>query len=93
MKEAPKSTIRVAIAEGPAVHIANDGAILPADELVAIRSRFQRGSQSKASGFGLGLSIVQQIVKEAGGTLTLHSPALGRDNGFEAVVGLLLPAG
>ncbi len=89
----PKSTIRVAVKEGPAVHIANDGVILPADELVSIRSRFQRGSQSKASGFGLGLSIVQQIVKEAGGTLALHSPALDRDNGFEAVVILRSPAG
>lgn len=84
----PKSAIRVSIAEGPAIHIANDGAVLPADELVSIRSRFQRGSQSKAPGFGLGLSIVQQIVKDAGGTLTLHSPAPGHEHGFEAVVKL-----
>lgn len=86
-----KSILRVAIATGPTLHVANDCAIIPANELVSIRSRFSRGSQSKASGFGLGLSIVQQIVKDAGGSVTLHSPALGRDTGFEAVVSLRSP--
>jgi two-component system OmpR family sensor kinase len=83
-----KSKIRITVASGPGIHVANDGAVVSADELVSIRSRFQRGSQSKSSGFGLGLSIVQQIVKDAGGTLDLRSPAAGRDTGFEAVVTL-----
>lgn len=84
----PKSTIRVTVSGGPSIRVANDGEVVAAAELIAIRSRFQRGSHSKSSGFGLGLAIVQQILKETGGDLVLHSPALGRNEGFEAVVTL-----
>lgn len=85
------STIRVWIAEGPAIHVANDGPVVPEDELINIRYRFQRGSRSMAPGFGLGLSIVQQIVRRSGGSLELRSPAHAREDGFEAIVTLLSP--
>ncbi|WP_072390489.1 ATP-binding protein [Hyphomicrobium sp. CS1BSMeth3] len=86
------STIRVWIAEGPTIHIANDGPVVPADELINIRYRFQRGSGSMAPGFGLGLSIVQQILRRSGGSFELRSPASGCRDGFEAIVKLLSPS-
>jgi two-component system OmpR family sensor kinase len=37
-------------------------------------------------GIGLGLSIVEEIMRQAGGRLELFSPARGGHDGFEAIL-------
>lgn len=44
-------------------------------------------------GSGLGLAIVAAIAERLGSTLTLRSPATGRDQGFEVEIGLPVDAG
>lgn len=65
------------------VRVINDGAIVPADVLAGLTRRFARG-RTDVVGSGLGLAIVETIMEQAGGRLKLHSPARGRDSGFEA---------
>ena len=82
------SAVRLSIEGDCRIHVANDCAIVPAEELAKIRSRFQRGSSATHGGFGLGLSIVQQILAQCGGALELKSPADGQLGGFQATVAL-----
>lgn len=82
------STIKVLVSAEVTIHVFNDCAIVPPNELAKIGSRFQRGSSATQGGFGLGLSIVQQILAQAGGSLDLQSPASGSSSGFEATVHL-----
>lgn len=70
-----------------AVHVRNDGPVVAPEILAQLGQPFVRG-ETEAQGTGLGLSIVGSIVRQAGGTLTLHSPALGEAGGFEAVIAL-----
>jgi len=69
------------------IHVINSGPVVPADVLRGLTDRFARG-ETLASGSGLGLSIVDRIMTQSGGTLTLHSPAIGHDDGFEAIMNL-----
>jgi len=64
--------------------VANGGPAIAAEILAGLTGRFERG-QATGDGSGLGLSIVQAIADGARATLTLHSPARGRPDGFEAV--------
>ena len=41
-------------------------------------------------GFGLGLSIVQAIARQSGGSLELHSPCFPDGRGFSATLALTL---
>jgi two-component system OmpR family sensor kinase len=83
-----ESVVQILISPDAEIHVINDCPIVPAEELARIRSRFQRGSGAAHGGFGLGLSIVQQILGQSGGSLDLKSPATGQSSGFEAVVRL-----
>ena len=67
------------------VRVVNDGPIVDPDVLAHLDEPFIRGATS-AQGSGLGLSIVRVIVDQTGGTLSFHSPATGRDDGFEAIM-------
>ena len=69
------------------IHVINHGAVVPPENMEHLKERFVRG-QTMAGGSGLGLSIVDRIMKHAGGALILHSPAEGEDDGFEAVLQL-----
>ncbi len=69
------------------LHVVNRGPVVPAEKLRQLTERFHRGTTA-APGSGLGLAIVETILRQAGGTLTLHSPAKGTADGFEAVVSL-----
>jgi two-component system OmpR family sensor kinase len=81
----PGSPVEVSIDSAGRLHVVNDGPVLPAADLERLSQRFVRG-KSVAPGFGLGLAIVEMILQQAGGNLELHSPAIGRASGFEAVV-------
>lgn len=52
--------------------------------LARLTARFERG-QAISEGSGLGLSIAKAIADGTQATLTLHSPAPGRADGFAAV--------
>nr|WP_239032103.1 ATP-binding protein [Modicisalibacter sp. MOD 31.J] len=62
------------------IDIANQGEIIPSDQLVHLTERFHRGAHPQGS--GLGLSIVKTLVESAGGSITLvsneHTPFLVR---------------
>ncbi len=77
--------VRVRLGPGPVVSVANHGAVVPADQLARLTNRFVRG-QTRSEGSGLGLSIVETIMLQAGGKLELFSPARGEQDGFEAVL-------
>jgi Signal transduction histidine kinase len=62
--------------------IVNKAAIIPADQLAQLRRRFVRNN-TQVDGSGLGLAIVDAIVTGSGATMTLHSPATHRSDGFE----------
>ncbi len=66
------------------VHVINGGPVVPLDGLT---DRFARGD-TRADGAGLGLAIVDMVMRQAGGALDLASPATGRGDGFEAVLRL-----
>jgi two-component system OmpR family sensor kinase len=48
-----------------------------------LKGRFRRGESTRVTGNGLGLAIVDTIMRQAGGTVALKSPAPGRNDGFE----------
>lgn len=67
------------------VIISNDCAPLSSADLEAIKQRFARNS-TLSEGFGLGLSIVQELCIQSGTTLDLSSPEPGKARGFNATV-------
>ncbi|MDP2779106.1 HAMP domain-containing sensor histidine kinase [Devosia sp.] len=70
------------------VRVRNAGKLVEAAELSRLGQPFMRGATT-ADGSGLGLSIARSIIEQAGGALSLHSPAPGAIDGFEVV--LVLP--
>jgi len=83
----PAAAVRIWIAADRRIHIANGGIVIPPDALQRLTQRFVRG-QTGAEGSGLGLAITEKILRQSGGRLELHSPAIGADAGFEAVLHL-----
>lgn len=83
----PGGTVSVSAHADGRVSVVNDGPVLPPERLAALPRRFVSHG---GKGSGLGLSIVQAIAEQIGGTLSLHSPAVGREDGFEAVLSLPL---
>ena len=81
----PDTPVEIAISADGAVHVVNGGPTVPTSVLARIRQPFQRGL-TDAQGSGLGLAIADRIARAAGATLDLHSPATGRDDGFEAIL-------
>lgn len=67
------------------VCVSNEGNVIPADRLETLTRRFERGA-TQAEGSGLGLTIVETIVRQIGGNLELHSPLPGKTSGFAARV-------
>ena len=80
----------VSVGAGPIVRVVNEGPVVSPSELPALTKPFERGGARRAPGAGLGLSIVEQIMRQADGRLELASPAPGRSDGFEAK--LVFPA-
>ncbi|MEU6234897.1 HAMP domain-containing sensor histidine kinase [Kitasatospora sp. NPDC047058] len=86
----PAGTIEVRLDQG-VLTVRDHGPGIPADELPYVFDRFWRSPSSRQlPGSGLGLSIVAQSVREAGGEVSL-GPA--RDGGPGALATVRLPGG
>ena len=81
---APDEPIEIVIERGRQIRLVNGGASdSELRTLETLKKPFVRGSSVGAGG-GLGLAIVDSVMKQIGGSLTLISPAMGRGSGFEA---------
>lgn len=86
----PAGTVEVALHEGR-LTVRDHGPGIPSDELQYVFDRFWRSPSSRQlPGSGLGLSIVAQTVRDAGGEVAL-GPAL--DGGPGTLATVLLPGG
>ena len=77
--EAP---VEVSLANDGTLIVANDGPVVPAEDLARLTHRFER-ARSDCEGSGLGLAIVATIAERSGSQLELRSPREGRASGFE----------
>ncbi|NKL25088.1 sensor histidine kinase [Rhizobium leguminosarum] len=82
---APAGRIGVSFASNGAFTVINRGQIVPPQDLKKLTDKFKRGG-TNARGSGIGLYLVDKVVKKLGGTLELDSPAQGSDDGFEVTV-------
>ena len=80
---APDEPIEIVIGRDRQIRLLNGGAIIPSETLETLKKPFVRGSSVGAGG-GLGLAIVDSVMNQIGGSLTLISPVIGRGSGFEA---------
>jgi two-component system OmpR family sensor kinase len=80
---APDEPIEIVIGRDRQIRLLNGGAAIPSETLETLKKPFVRGCAVGAGG-GLGLAIVDSVMKQIGGSLTLISPAIGRREGFEA---------
>ncbi len=78
--EAP---VEVSLAKDGTLIVANDGPVVPAEDLARLTHRFER-ARSDSEGSGLGLAIVATIAERSGSPFELRSPREGRASGFEA---------
>lgn len=68
--------ITVALQQGPLrISVIDQGAGIPEGKLAEVTKRFARGSDGRSQGAGLGLSIVEQIMRAHGGRLELRRNA------------------
>ena len=80
----PESPIRIEMSTGPTqICIVNDCAPLPAASLKRLHDRFYR-VRPDSRGAGLGLSIVRALLEPTSIDFSIHSPATGIHQGFEA---------
>jgi two-component system OmpR family sensor kinase len=78
----PGSPVDVSLAKDGTLIVANDGHILPADDLSRLTHRFERATLD-GEGSGLGLAIVRSIAERTGSRLEILSPRASRNSGFE----------
>lgn len=83
---APAGKVEIAVGAEPSIRVINAGPPLDPHLLSKLTGRFVRAAPTRTPGAGLGLAIVEEIMRQAGGTLELFSPARGRSDGFEAVL-------
>ena len=79
----PDEPIEIVIERDRQIRLLNGGAVIPSQTLETLKKPFVRGSSVGAGG-GLGLAIVDSVMKQIGGSLMLISPVMGRNGGFEA---------
>jgi two-component system OmpR family sensor kinase len=79
--------VRVLLDDLGTLHVINRGPVVAEAQLRQLTDRFMRG-QTKAGGSGLGLAIADTILRQAGGKLSLLSPASETADGFEAIIEL-----
>ena len=66
-----------------ALSVRDQGPGIPHEELGQIHGRFVRGARARGPGSGLGLSIVELVLSQVGGTVDLRNLSQG---GFEAAI-------
>ncbi len=88
---APDSPVEILADRPGCLRVINHGPVVPAAHLSRLTRRFERGGATKP-GSGLGLAIASTLATQAGGRLTLYSPARDRADGFEAVFDYPVPA-
>jgi two-component system OmpR family sensor kinase len=81
--------IEVSLSSQALLKVVNAGSTVPAQVLERLTERFVRGN-SEANGSGLGLAIAQTIVRGVQATMSLASPATGKQDGFEVSVQFVL---
>jgi signal transduction histidine kinase len=69
---APGTTVDIVVGAGGSVAIKDQGSGIPAEQRSVIFHRFWRGDRRRAGSAGLGLSIVERIVRAHGGTITVQ---------------------
>src|SRR3984885_1952399 len=79
----PDQPIEIVVERDRQIRLLNGSAVIPSQTLETLKKPFVRGSSVGAGG-GLGLAIVDSVMKQIGGSLTLISPVMGRNGGFEA---------
>jgi two-component system OmpR family sensor kinase len=79
----PDEPIEIVVERDRQIRLLNGGAVIPSQTLETLKKPFVRGSSVGAGG-GLGLAIVDSVMKQIGGSLMLMSPVMGRNGGFEA---------
>lgn len=84
----PDTPILVTVSAEGDVTLSNECPVVSPEALSRLRQRFVRGT-TMASGSGLGLPIVETIIEQIGGELTLKSPRTDSAEGFEATVRFL----
>ena len=77
--------INVSLTNQALLRVTNGGPTVPESALQQLTDRFVRGN-NQASGSGLGLAIAKTIVQGVGASMTLTSPAKGREDGFEVSI-------
>lgn len=77
--------INVSLTHQALLRVTNGGPTVPESALQQLTDRFVRGN-NEASGSGLGLAIAKTIVQGVGASMTLTSPAEGREDGFEVSI-------
>jgi len=85
LHSAPDTPVEIEMAPDGRISVRNAAAVVPTDDIERLYGRFERG-RTAANGAGLGLAIVQTIVRQVGGEFSVRSPIEGRTDGFEAVV-------
>jgi two-component system OmpR family sensor kinase len=78
--------IEVRVGRDHTIRVINACDVLPRSALRELTRRFRRGNARQAAGSGLGLTIVDMIMGQAGGTMVLASPAQGLPDGFEVIL-------
>ncbi|MBB4952341.1 two-component system OmpR family sensor kinase [Agrobacterium vitis] len=83
--------VDISIVGGDSIVVTNSGAPLHAEQMRAIRKRFQK-INAATPGSGLGLSIIERLAEQMNARFDIASPARGRSDGFEACLTVPLVA-
>lgn len=94
----PTSTVRFTVVEQPnqtlVLTIANQGAVIAAEELPHIFDKFRRCqgmTQNAVPGTGLGLALVKSLVQHLNGTITATSAPIADSSSYETCFTVTLP--
>ena len=82
----PNEPIVVRVGPGRSVRVINGCDAIPAHVLDQLKGRFSRGNTTRFLGSGIGLTIMDSIMRQAGGTADVSSPAIGSAAGFQVVL-------
>jgi two-component system OmpR family sensor kinase len=79
----PDAPISVRVRPDHSVRVTNGCPAISRDVLDGLKKRFRRGGAPGSPGDGLGLAIVDALMRQAGAEFVMSSPAEGRADGFE----------